>query len=170
MALSKATFWERLTPDSVRLLPSFKMPPPWPGRDPWVIVRPLMVTFWPAAISNTRLALLPLTEIAIGPGTAQRHAIGDEQFAAGQRDGAAKSPGEGDGIPAVCGRDRCPQRARAAVLQVGHRQGAEQRSILERLETGDEGSSRGASSLAEVCRALRGRRVRESPSALEAMT
>ena len=52
----------RSSPDRVRLLPSFRMPPPWSGAYPWVIVRPLMVTFRPAAISKTRLALLPLTE------------------------------------------------------------------------------------------------------------
>ena len=73
-------------PDRVRLLPSFKMPPPCSRAYPWVTVRPLMVTFRPAAISKTRLALLPLTVSWLAPGPSMVTLIGDEQFTAGQRD------------------------------------------------------------------------------------
>src|SRR5579864_3713325 len=68
------------------------------------------------------------------PRAVDGHAVGDLQFT-GQGDGAVQSVREVDCVRAGIGGGDCrPQRAGPAVVEVRHREGAEQSSVLQSLE------------------------------------
>ena len=98
---------------------------------------------WPAAISKTRLESLPLTDSLFAPGPliVTLSVISNSLC---QRDGAVQPLREGDG--SVAGLDARPQRVGAAVVQVGHREGAEQPPVLHHFQPRQDRAPREAAS------------------------